>query len=398
MPIHPDQDILTPWGPLTECFGSLRKRPEQVMFWDKHQRIEGTTFELWVQQFFKSMPTLRTGSTRLPPITIGISRSTLIDRNQSGAVFVLLHPDPTPHRHDREIMRLVRMLHRHFEVWLLRFDHDKQTFMMSTRPWSPGGPNPMPGLPAGELLRNLGRRNPVLPNVSLRVRDLNRQQKSYWGYIRSSLRDFGTLLERVVLPRIFLNFVLTPFLPGTGLWDVDLVQSVPDHERVLVWDIKHKYPFGRHRLQFGMNSGQRSVYALLADCGIEVFHAIVVKPVWSDRIGPDYLMNDHEARERALIIGTALTPEHLRKIGSRGIRQSGAKTTMYGSGTNSYHPLPVTDFHVVGNLQDTTAHLGRQLEVLAGIDIASEELPRLGEQELRRRKLDDDACTGKRPD
>jgi len=202
------------------------------------------------------------------------------------------------------------------------------------------------------------------------VRDTTRQRRAFWGNSLQATRDPHTRWERIILPRLFLNHGLGPYFPR--LWNLDRI-CVTEHD-VWLLEAKHKYPFrNRAGLMFGINRGEMENVRLLAGGPdpIRCLHVLMVKPKWERGIGPLYLLNDLEMRQRVAVIAMDLSARAARIVANRPVAAP-AYTTFSGRGGVAYHPMPATDFHWIGRLTDSVESIANGLfSMLSGVGMPS---------------------------
>lgn len=198
------------------------------------------------------------------------------------------------------------------------------------------------------------------------VRDAARQRRAFWGNGLQAARDAHTRWERIILPRLFLNHGLGPYFPQ--LWNLDRI-CVTAHG-VWLLEAKHKYPFrNRAGLMFGVNHGEMENIRLLSGGPVPIrcLHVLMVKPKWERGIGPLYLLNDLEMRQRVAVIAMDLSAQTAGILANRPVAAP-AHTTFSGRGGVAYHPVPATDFHWIGRLTDSVESVASGLfSMLSGV-------------------------------
>ena len=331
----------TPLGLLADLDLSVHGRCGNILALDKHQLIEGLVFESYFDQFLMSLPEASGESMR--PVDVDTA--------------VVLFPEGKSHsgsnvgafvwarRRSAGLGRYLEALSGRTAVWLVEYKEADSEFMAA--PVDGHRPQP-PWKPLQEVAASVGSgRAPVFDEVAPQVRDRNRINQSFWGYL--SERHGTSLGINVVLPRIFLNWGVQPWF--RHVWNVDRIFLHGD--QLWHFEIKHKYPMERDgSLAFGINDGELRLMQLLMGCGLRSLHAVIVKPFWERRSGSMYLQNDLEARSRTAVIGREMTSQAVdAALSSKGGR-SGAHTSFAGRSSVAYRSFPASSFHRFGRLGD----------------------------------------------
>lgn len=334
---------------------SSRENIRKILFYDKHQVLEGLITEQISEQIL--------GEAAQQGLAI-LDCETVIARKKQGNAsyaFVWMRSD-TPLLHS-----YLSALAKRYSVYPVRFDAELAEFFTSDVELR-GTSFPVLDVPlqqkntqlSGKSIRNGTAKFPEVDNS---VRNLLRQEQGFWGFLVGA---YGrNLNERVALPRVLKNFCIHPYFDG-GVWDMDrIVQS-----RSALWacEVKHKFPFyqqeaGKRRLCFGLNVGELILMKSLNECGIQCLHAIIVKPYWEKRTSSMYLFYEMKARQRALIVGGVLDAAYIGNVLRRNVpaRLSGADTTIGGQGKQSYRYLPVEKFARVGRLTDDIENIASEI-------------------------------------
>ena len=286
----------TPWGHLKDIDLSDHELCEKILAEDKHQLSEGLVVENIFDQIVDAMPTVRPGS-RLLDI-----ESAIVDTRRSPDrwhVFVLARS------RGPGLGRYLSALERKSRPWLVELHQPTGTFI--AREWKDGM---MVGAwrPLDTVMSHLsgGRRQQL--EIAANVRDSQRQKLAFWGFLVGYYGD--QLGMRVVLPRLFLNQGIQPWF--RAVWNIDRI--LVDGDDIWALEIKHKFPFGRTGLRFGINDGELGWIRLLGEAGIRCFHAILAKPSWTGNSGSGYLLNRIALKERAALIGVELDRHRVQAI------------------------------------------------------------------------------------
>ncbi|QNI35871.1 hypothetical protein [Edaphobacter albus] len=330
--------LSTPFGDLTTL--NLRDSDTQqlVLFYDKHQILEGLVAENTADQVLEGALTSDCSLTPLRVVSVvgarsGSNKRTVLVLDQ-GTAPELLHP-------------YLEQLSRQFGVKLVRYDSTARDLVTH-----PGAYRPGIELTAsyGALTQKL--RSSGFTKVESAVRNEMRQQQGFWGQLVGA---YGNRLgDAVVLPRLFKNFAVQPYF-DRGIWDIDRVYWDERRRVYGVIEVKHKYPFGKEpwRLKFGINCGSCGVLRDLASVGFRCFHSIMLKPYWNDTQTVTYLFNDMKARSRVLFCGKHFSFDDLDALYHQKAKTSPGKTTLTGQGDMQYVSFAASSLYRIGLLNDT---------------------------------------------
>ncbi len=354
----------TPWGHLKDLDLADHSLCETILAADKHQLVEGLVVENIFDQIVEAIPPVLPGAVALDVETAIVDTDRKPDR---------WHAFIWARSRQEGLGRYLSALERRFRTWLLELDREAGIF--TAREWKDGA---MTGkrrsLPV--LMSDLSGRYPRRVQVTSAVRDAHRQKLGFWGYLVDNYRD--ELGSRVILPRLLLNHGIQPWF--RAVWNLDRI--LVEGSNVWMLEIKHKFPFGRRELRFGINDGELGVIRLLGEVGVRCFHAVLVKPSWSKDAGSAYLLGRLAERERAALIGVELDCERVATMfgGRQGV--SPDHTTFTGSGRLNYRSLPALEFGRVGMITDPRALLAERLaHALTGT-----ALPQVSDQWLQELK------------
>jgi len=261
------------------------------------------------------------------------------------------------------LTELLNRLTQAFVVYPVFYDVARFEFLITEHSYVAGNFNP-PSVLLHEGLRKLTGREPREFVVNDEVRTRQRQDAAYHGAIETA---YGPeLFDKVVLPRILMNFGIAAFFYPV---DVDRIFYVLKGSGFDFWafEVKHKYPetrkFGVEPF-FGINNSELRALQLLLSCSINVLHTILVKPVWNDTLSTMQLYMRNNMREAALLIYRVIDQEYVNQVLSRPMGVSGGKTTLTGGGTLQYKPLLVREFSEVGSFSASQAEIA---SVIAGV-------------------------------
>ena len=362
----------TPLGPLADLDLSDHERCGDILALDKHQLVEGLVFESYFDQYLMSLPEASGGSMRAVDVETAVVLFPKGNSRSASNVGAFVWA----RRKSAGLGRYLEALSVRMPVWLVEYTEADSEFRAA--PVEGYRPQP-PWKPLQEVAASVGSgTTPVFDEVAMQVRDRNRINQSFWGYL--SERHGSLLGFNVVLPRIFLNWGVQPWF--RHVWNVDRIFLHDD--QLWHFEIKHKYPMERDgRLAFGINDGELRLMRLLLDCGLRSLHAVIVKPFWERQSGSMYLQNDLEARSRTAVIGREMTVEAVDGALSSTGGRSGVHTSFAGRSKVPFKSFPASSFHRFGRLADEyTAVAGRISSHMKGQD-----QPVCHDSDLRRLRL-----------
>jgi hypothetical protein len=357
--------LSTPLGDLTTLDLSDPQIQQAVLFYDKHQLLEGIVAENHIDQILDAA----LGSDpHLKPLNV-VSVMAATSKNKLRTVLVLDQGTATELLNPYLLQLAVK-----FPTKLVRYDPEKRDFITHKGQYTEGSALDKP---YGELVKALGSSG-GFAGVQSAVRDELRQKQGFWGQLVGAYGD--RLGRSVVLPRLFKNFAVQPYF-DRGVWDIDRVYQDTRQNTFGVIEVKHKYPFGKDPwpLQFGLNCGSCSVLRDLAGAGFQCFHSIMVKPFWKDSVSVTYLFNDVQARSRVMFCGKRFSFTELDALYRQRARRSPQKTTLTGQGEMEYVSFPASSLYKVGLLNDPDlpAKFAGALSGLPQLRITDQELQTL---------------------
>lgn len=352
----------TPWGKLEDLDLTDTALAEQILSADKHQLLEGLVVESLFDQFIESIPANNPGVLPLDVETI-IARPGPAQERWIAVVWA---------RNKTEgLGRYLAALENRFRVFLVEFVSGTGFCGAEVT----DGKRLSAAVPLDDLLRPVAAKPHEAFRVDKAVRDAMRQKTATWGFL---INHYGqTLAAQVLLPRILINCGVQPWF--RGVWNLDRIFMVDG--KPWLFEVKHKFPFGKKTLKFGLNNGEANVISLLSGCGIDTLHSIMVKPKWSKEVGSHYMLSDLAARDRAAIVGMVMDAVQIARILARNSGTSGADTTITGDpgGKLDYKPLFVTEFGMIGVFSDKPATIATQLVA----EMRGKPAPRATEAELQ---------------
>lgn len=305
---------------------------KSILFYDKHTLLEGKISENLFDQILKEM-------TKKNPLQIHELDCEVVitkDReNKKWYSFIWARSESS------DILQLGNLLNNFSECMILYFNNsDKKFYCSEIKDYiNNQGDN---SLLIDYLNNNFKKRHTIKPVQE--VRDLTRQQETFWGFLNNCYgKDLG---EKVVRPRILINFIIQCFFQD--LWDLDRIYKI--NEDYWTMEIKHKYPFGRNQLFFGLNDGEVELYRTLAGANIKCLHTIFVKPLWKKDAGSMYLLNNLQAKNKCAIVSKLLNKEYITKLSGKGSNIAPSHTSIDGRSQLRYKSIPNSDFMWAGNL------------------------------------------------
>ena len=340
----------TPLGPLGGLDLSDHEVCRAILARDKHQLVEGLVFESYFDQYLMSLPEASAHS--MLPVDVDTAVVRLPKGHSSPAsdvgAFVWAR------QRAAGLGRYIAALATRMPVWLVEYDESESEFVGARI--ADNQPQP-PWRPLQELAASIGNGGPLqFEEVDRSVRDRNRINQSFWGYL--SERHGDALAFNVVLPRAFLNWGIQPWF--RHVWNVDRVYL--HDEQLWHLEIKHKYPMQRDgTLAFGINDGELRLIGILTTSGLRSLHAVIVKPFWDKGAGSMYLQNDLDARSRTAVIGREMTSGDVQAALSSQGRQSGSHTSFAGSSSVAFRSFPVSSFHRFGLLADAHTQVASRI-------------------------------------
>ncbi len=351
----------TPWGHLKDIDLSDHELCETILAEDKHQLAEGLVVENIFDQIIDAMPTVRPGSCLLD------IESAIVDTRRKSDRW---HVFVWARSRRAGLGRYLSALERKSRPWLVELDQPTGTFI--SREWK-AGTTVGTWRPLDSIMSDLsgGRLQPL--EIAASVRDSQRQKLAFWGFLVGYYGDqLGT---RVVLPRLFLNHGIQPWF--RAVWNIDRI--LVDGNDIWALEIKHKFPFDRAGLRFGINDGELGWIRLLGEAGIRCFHMILAKPSWTRNSGSGYLLNRIALKERAALIGVELDRRRVQAMFEGRQGTSPDYTTFSGNGKLSYRSLRATEFVRIGTMSTLHADLASNISLA----LDGHPLPSVTEQWLR---------------
>ena len=336
----------TPWGELGGLDLSDHELCGTILANEKHQLAEGLVVEGLFDQIFDDVPAHLQGAVLLDVDTAIVDTQRPDDR---------WHAFVWARSRQPGLGRYLAALGSRFHVWLVETDRPLTNFFAREYQEGQLGQHVWP---LDRLMGELSGKPPSYLSVTADVRDAKRQQQSFWGFL--SDQHGPALGERIILPRLFMNYGVQPWF--RAVWNLDRI--LVHNDQIWLLEIKHKFPFGRSALAFGLNTGELGVIARLGEAGIRCLHTILVKPIWSKDVGAMYLFNDMRMRGRAALIGIDLSQSVTADMmaGQRGL--SAGHTTFTGTGALNYYSLNAASFSRLGVLSDSPSFIAANIAAL----------------------------------
>lgn len=350
----------TPWGHLKELDLRDSDLCASILAQDKHQLAEGLVVENIFDQIIEAVPSTLHGAVTLDIETAIAKTGRHPDQWHA---FVWARSQGTG------LGRYLKALTHRFRTWLVTLDDVNGVFI--AREFNGSG---LVGesRPLVAIMSDLSGRRPTPVKVAPSVRDARRQKLSFWGFLVDIYGD--QLGSRVILPRLFLNHGIQPWF--NAVWNLDRI-LVHDNN-IWMLEIKHKFPFRKGRLSFGINDGELGLIRLLGEAGIRCFHAILAKPSWTKNSGSGYLLNRLSLKERAALIGVELDERRISAMFGARRGLSPDHTSFPGDRPQSYRSVAAADFVRIGLMSESVACLAGKL----GEALAGKPLPRVTDRWL----------------
>lgn len=321
----------TPWGTLNQLEFSDPVLVDKILESDKHQLVEGLIVECLFEQLLDNLP--KTGKAVIP-LDVETVIASQKEYGKPPIAFVWAR------NKNSGLGRYLQALEQMHLVFLIEYKEGVGFEGFSVT----NGKASSKKKPLADLLKNHAVVNPPKPfEVDSSVKDLVRHRAAA-GILVDRYRQ--KITERVLLPRIFINCGIQPWFKW--VWNLDRVYLVD--EQLWILEVKHKYP--DNKSEFGLNNGEVRRIQRLADCGINSFYSILVKPMWTKSIGSLYMLHDLKARTKTAVIGMVLDRMKISEIAETQSGTSGMDTSINGRSTVSYKGIPVSEFGWLGLLSD----------------------------------------------
>ncbi|WP_158791500.1 hypothetical protein [Granulicella sp. L60] len=357
----------TPFGELSSIDINERATQQDILFYDKHQLLEGLVAENHVDQILEKTVQDEERLVRLNVTSVLAGSS----KSQKRYVLVLdqgCEPDL--------LRAYLSQLTKRFIVKLVRYDEAARDFV--THPGKYVEDVALDGS-YGNLVKALNR-NPVFIPIAEAIKDPTRQKQGFWGQLVGAYGDrLGT---DVVLPRIFKNFAIQPYF-DRGVWDIDRVFWDAQSRLFSVFEVKHKFPSGsgKYPLSFGINVGSVGMLLDLAEAGFRCFHTIMVKPYWNKGVSVTFLFNNLEARKHVLFCGKNFDRNEFLQLSQKKAYSAPSDTSLTGSNTLPFVFFDAVSLFRIGLLDDPD--LSRQF----ALAITEQLQGHVTDDELRSHKL-----------
>jgi hypothetical protein len=325
----------TPWGPLHSLDSEDINLASRIISTDKDTLVEGliveNTFDQILEPFSHSEPA---------SFSILNIETVIAAEGDQRFAFVWARSRQTG------LGRYLHALKSKMPVFLVEFEEGD---FFATQ-FEEAGLNNASKRPLAETARQVSGRQPRMRPVDLSVRDSSRLNGAFWGFLSTVYKD--DLWNKVLLPRLFINYGLSPYFGQ--VWNLDRICLY--REQLWLLEIKHKFPFGRLGLRFGINEGELQNIQLLQRAGIECLHAVLVKPVWKKGASAMYLYNNRALQRRVAVIAMDLGKASTRLLATTA-RVAPKHTSVGGNTDVRYYTLNATNFLQVGSLMDSTETL-----------------------------------------
>lgn len=326
----------TPWGKLGDLNLADHELAAKILSADKHQLAEGLIVECLFDQIVVNISSGLQEDRGAIPLDV---ESVVVDTRRVTERWLCF---VWARSRGEGLGRYLHILEKRFVPYLVTYSNGE---FIAAR--IRNGRRERPERPLPELMLELSGGKVTPFEVDDLVRDHMRQQQAFWGFISGFYGE--QLGNRVILPRIFINYAIQPYF--RAVWNLDRIFIIEND--VWLFEIKHKFPMDFEGLYFGINHGELVVLERLAESGIRCLHTILVKPYWSKELGSMYLLNNLNMRPQAAIIATVLDKAKTAHIRRQESGQSGSHTSINGSSKVSFKKMAASDFNVLGLLSDS---------------------------------------------
>jgi len=357
----------TPFGELSSLDLHEQETQQKILFYDKHQLLEGLVAENHVDQILNKTVQDEERLVRLN-ITSVLAGSS---RSQKRYVLVLdqgCEPDL--------LNVYLAQLAQSFNVKLVRYDDTARDFLTHSGRYVT---DVTLDASYGALVKTLNP-NPTFAPIASAIKDPTRQKQGFWGQLVGA---YGNKLgSDVVLPRIFKNFAIQPYF-DRGIWDIDRVFWDRQSGLFSVLEVKHKYPSGSgsYPLSFGINVGSIGMLLDFARIGFRCFHTIMVKPYWDKNASVTFLFNNLEARKHVLFCGKNFDRQLLQQLAAKVPSLAPAETSLTGNKPLSFVFFDASSLFRIGLLDDQS--LSKQF----ALAMTDQLQVRVTDEELRGHRL-----------
>ncbi|KAA8996168.1 hypothetical protein FJU30_22670 [Affinibrenneria salicis] len=348
-------ETLTPIDGLTPLSRlDLHQRNIQfaILSHDKHQTLEGLQIEPIAMEYADRLSTQ--DIKQLDVVTIICQQRPEGRQRFPRAIFIW---DRRPSASSRNYIATLQRI-APLTTFLVRYDAAAMTFF-AHRP----GRSDIE-MPLQAWLQNKRRlRDIPFTEIADPVRNRDRQISAVWGRLPTAFPNEQDFINEVLLNRVLKNFVIQPFF--TWVWDLDRIIEYRD--RYWELELKHKFPAQdrqRQTLYFGINRGQLNLIGDLSRQGINTLHMILVKPIWDKQADPGYIYNQKAMHSRTLLVANVITHARASAYMQTPMGTSDESTSYSGKSRLNYHPMPVTDFQLLGTFEDPIDLIARNLRLL----------------------------------
>ncbi|RMD96634.1 MAG: hypothetical protein D6816_18665 [Bacteroidetes bacterium] len=339
--------MITPFGSLDTIDLFDPQRQEEVILAEKTALIQGLVVERLVDQIIETLFEQTKGEVEEIPV------EAVIGYHGKGKVAFVEFSHG-------ESAKLASILCNEMTVVPFRYDEHAKDFFTSASAFGKGSKTiqqtPDMNIPLQQWVAarlELDRKGMIsqFPKVAENVKNTLEQKRMFWGFLRG-LYDEQALVKKILLPRILKNFAF----PGLKIVDLDRIIRFQD--KLIVLEVKHKFPFGSSKdLKFGLNTGQADVAQTIAQAGLRYFHMILVNPIWERDISPKYLFVDFRLRERVSLIGCEILANSRQKHGTSATAPS--RTSFDGRKKQSFDLIPLEKFSFIGDLRRPIADVAK---------------------------------------
>jgi hypothetical protein len=329
----------TPWGPLHKLDDHDLELASSIIATDKDTLVEGLIVENTFDQILKPL-----AASTAHPLTILDIETVITAHNKQRYAFVWVRTSQAG------LGRYLQLLEKVMPVFWVELIEGE----FFATPMLSGQRVKEQRRPLTDVAHHISGRKPKVRDVDLSVRDASRLMGAFWGFLSSVYRT--DLWKKVVLPRLFINHGLAPYFGQ--VWNLDRICLYQD--RLWLLEIKHKYPFGKWKLQFGINEGELENIKLLYGAGINCLHVLLIKPIWEKGASAMYLYNQRALQQRVAAIAIDLG-KNASRVMSKPPKIAPRHTSVSGSTEVKYFTINADQFGYAGSLANFDIDLAKNL-------------------------------------
>lgn len=369
----------TKWGPLASLDTGDVEVLKMILQWDKHAQLEGMIMEhIFDQIADKTEPY---GMEKLEVYTA-------IAQNYHGASYAIVWL--TTNCLTPAARKYLAALSKMYGVYIAHYDDNSKTFVASKTEYDPEKKGKYENVPLQQLMQTLSNKTPPpdFPNIEPKdkeVVDPTRQQQAFWGFLNAVSGEH--LYREMVLPRLFMNFGISPYFYAHDIDRVFLLNSVCGCEDLVILEVKHKFPGHHHKdrkFYFGLNENVCKNVETFLIAGFRYYYLVMVKPFYKKEIPSMYLLGDLEARDKTFFAGCEINLSRIREIMAAKPVEAGKHTSHGGKSKMKVFPVFIDMFKYLCTLNEP---LERIAEVVAKAVADDDSFPQLTKNDVYSRRV-----------